>query len=958
MKKFFICTLVFTIFLNLYSVVLNVPEEFSTIQAGIDEATNFDTVLVQPGIYYENIDYCEKEITVMSNYAFSQNVTDIDNTIIDGNQNGSVVTIFTSMDTVSVLDGFSIRNGTGTYETSHYKYRGGGAVVSGNIEFKNLKFYDNNADNGSAIYAYYFVNIDNCKFYNNQATGNGTIDIVPHYPTYFGTSWITNSDFYDNEADFGGGIFCYNYDEFNLVNCNLYNNFAHFNGGGININSGDLNLENTNIYNNVASLKGGGIYGDWVDDISFSSENRCNIYDNSSFSRGEGSDIYLTDFDNDIYVIVDTFTVDIPSDFHCHPISCFTFDILNFNDTIVDADLYVSPDGDNNNSGLTPEEPLQNIHYAQSKIAINQYVPNTIYLADGIYGSDSGENFPIQLYTGTKIVGLGDDVIIDGSDEERIFVANNAYNFHLENLTISNYENNILNIPIGCAIWIYQSNGIFENVNFEDNTLIETDVNATAELIMLQWSSMEMNNCSFQNNDIESSNKYLRLSSSYLTLNNCSFEADETINEGFVIYSVDSNIAVSECIFNDLDAVNCPLLYSENTDLAITNTVFSNIVCDHNGTDIIEIDRGNISFENTSFENVNILVGGNLIKSDNADIAISGCNFIENNINDGSLCYIYDSDVTISNTVVSANNTSDGMQNYCKLIIIENSSGTIEDLELTDNYMYAGLKLMSSDINISKALIANNYNNYNSYAIKAYSTNLILKKSTIANNRDYNSCNQPIMLQGNYAAEITNSILCDNVVEPDRIFCDERDRTSSLEITYSLIGNGYDSALNMGNVYPEIYQNNLEGDPSFVDAENGDLHLAGDSQCIDAGDPNSSFDPDGTIADIGYYYYDQTSNEEESVPVTQLALNNYPNPFNPTTEISFSIPVSGEVALKIFNVKGQLIKEWNMGNKVAGRYSIIWDGKDFQNSSVSSGQYFMQLLNEDNSIMKKMLLLK
>ena len=52
---------------------------------------------------------------------------------------------------------------------------------------------------------------------------------------------------------------------------------------------------------------------------------------------------------------------------------------------------------------------------------------------------------------------------------------------------------------------------------------------------------------------------------------------------------------------------------------------------------------------------------------------------------------------------------------------------------------------------------------------------------------------------------------------------------------------------------------NINADPLFTDLENGDYTLQEDSPCIDAGDPDSPWDPDGTIADMGAYYFHQTS---------------------------------------------------------------------------------------------------
>ena len=82
--------------LNEHLTFLNVPSDFATIQFAIDYAWTADTILVQPGTYYENINFSEKDITVASLFLTTQDTSYISNTIIDGNQNGSVVIINSS----------------------------------------------------------------------------------------------------------------------------------------------------------------------------------------------------------------------------------------------------------------------------------------------------------------------------------------------------------------------------------------------------------------------------------------------------------------------------------------------------------------------------------------------------------------------------------------------------------------------------------------------------------------------------------------------------------------------------------------------------------------------------------------------------------------------------------------------------------------------------------------------
>jgi len=85
---------------------------------------------------------------------------------------------------------------------------------------------------------------------------------------------------------------------------------------------------------------------------------------------------------------------------------------------------------------------------------------------------------------------------------------------------------------------------------------------------------------------------------------------------------------------------------------------------------------------------------------------------------------------------------------------------------------------------------------------------------------------------------------------------------------------------------------------------------------------------------------------------------NYPNPFNPTTQISYSLPNDAYVQLDIFNIRGQKVKTLVDQRQTAGVHDIVWDGTDNTGRSVSSGIYFYRLQAADIVITKKMMLLK
>ena len=107
-----------------------------------------------------------------------------------------------------------------------------------------------------------------------------------------------------------------------------------------------------------------------------------------------------------------------------------------------------------------------------------------------------------------------------------------------------------------------------------------------------------------------------------------------------------------------------------------------------------------------------------------------------------------------------------------------------------------------------------------------------------------------------------------------------------------------------------------------------------------------------------YYLTDYVSNNEYEINnYPNLELSNYPNPFNPSTTISFNLiaKFTEDTELIIYNLKGQKIRKFSIFNYQS---SIEWNGTDKNNQPVASGIYFYKLRSGDIEISRKMLLLK
>jgi hypothetical protein len=265
--------------------IINIPDDYPTIQHGIDFATAGDTILVSDGIYYENINFLgKKPLMVASGFLMDGDTSHISNTIINGSQPvnpdiGSVVTFESGEDTTSVLCGFTITGGTGTMEPSydmrmgggiHIKYAGGkllnnyvrdntvthsGAVAGGGMQlggpvtvipwvvlrgnriFNNKVVSTSNFVGGGGVICYYNLIMENNNISNNEISGHqfvggggmvcygefGPIELRINHNTFTHNKAITDNGAYVNTGT-GGGI---RFDE----NCwgTINNNIISFN---------------------------------------------------------------------------------------------------------------------------------------------------------------------------------------------------------------------------------------------------------------------------------------------------------------------------------------------------------------------------------------------------------------------------------------------------------------------------------------------------------------------------------------------------------------------------------------------------------------------------------------------------------------------------------------------------------------------------------------------------------
>jgi hypothetical protein len=92
--------------------------------------------------------------------------------------------------------------------------------------------------------------------------------------------------------------------------------------------------------------------------------------------------------------------------------------------------------------------------------------------------------------------------------------------------------------------------------------------------------------------------------------------------------------------------------------------------------------------------------------------------------------------------------------------------------------------------------------------------------------------------------------------------------------------------------------------------------------------------------------------------VSNILVQNHPNPFNPQTTIAFSLSTRGRVSLAIYDVNGRIVRTLANETRAAGAYELTWDGRDDDGQAVASGVYFYRLVAPEFTQTKKMVLLK
>jgi len=249
--------IIFTILIAVFSIIsltatiINVPADHATIQAAINISATGDTVLVQPGTYFEDIDFGGSAITVASLFLTTGQETYIEQTIINAGGYGHCVTFDSGENNDSIINGFTATNGGSYYGSGIYCYQNSSPTIS------NMIITDNHGDQGDS-YGGGLCFMSDCEpvcsnlvisnnyanegggiwFHDNSHATMSNIILTGNTSAHGGAMQISYSSpiidhavMFDNNSPFGGAVYVFNYSAPQFINSTIVNNDADYGGG-------------------------------------------------------------------------------------------------------------------------------------------------------------------------------------------------------------------------------------------------------------------------------------------------------------------------------------------------------------------------------------------------------------------------------------------------------------------------------------------------------------------------------------------------------------------------------------------------------------------------------------------------------------------------------------------------------------------------------------------------------
>ena len=424
-----------------------------------------------------------------------------------------------------------------------------------------------------------------------------------------------------------------------------------------------------------------------------------------------------------------------------------------------------------------------------------------------------------NLIEQTLILGTGSECVVKFTNEE----TNDA---KLIGFTISGgsgYDDK------GGGIYCYQSDPTLQNLIVSQNRIeYFSGSYKGGGGIYLEYSAAIIRNVTVKENTvIDNSGGYTCVGGGIFLSSSGNAILENLIIQGNSVISGDNGYGGGVYIQNSNNATltNCVIIenivnvfgankYSRGGGVYLSNSNYSNLEnLTIQGNSVISVDYGH---------------GGGIYLGSNTtleNLTIQGNNIIAANGYGGGI-YLSGDNITLDSLIIIENTITCDYSNGAGLYL-SNTSATVNTSQITGNYGINstkgdGILISGGTLSLTNVTISDNYEDSNGVGIYNWGATV----------------------------SINNSIIWDNNIEL-------QNNTSNLTVLYCDIEGGQNGIINENGAYINWLGDNLDNDPLFEDAANGNYNLRENSPCIDTGSPYTPYDPDNTITDMGAYYYNQ-----------------------------------------------------------------------------------------------------
>ena len=984
LRKLYSFTVIFSF---VFAVTHHIPDQYPTIQEGINIAEQGDTVLVAQGIYYENL-ILEKEITLAS-YAINEelnedwlNSQNIQSTIISGSQTplnskqGSCLIIKDNL-IAPLIFGFTFQDGSGT----------------------SMKINDCGIDkikrSGGAILIFKAYP----KITYNRFINNGTPQIGGGSSSHMLADGGAISHYSDEDVEF---------DEDRL-------RFT-INSSQNRIIPNTMLMQN-NYFDNNSSGDGENFYSHGYDgDIDVSGS----IFENIDCNTSSVNSFVLQSIENKaIYLQNDIIG------------SCVEENIFHIN----------SVDGNDINPG-TETEPFSTIKHALTMVKESSPQVTVLHLQAGVYSrSTNGESFPIVVPDNVHIIGEDSETVFidaesDINDEAAVMIIKEVENVNISNLTLTGgyseghgctgggglllTANDMYNLDAENGERVRSSFPLIEDVIIENNYS-----HNGGGLSFFRVNGPVLNNIIIRNNVASAYGGGIFSYVSTITMTNVTITENENINNtgGGMMLAASQGVFDNMIITNNISGMHGGGIWTNNSGgdgnysegWTMKNSTISGNVSSMFG--------GGINFAWSHPTLINCVIsnnqsswGGGGINGLESGFTIKE-SLVHNNFSYGGgggiLAWGAGADPVIDNCIISDNISG---SNGGGIMLNGVDEATINYTSVIGNSAqeyFGGMYVNDLDESFHNMTFSENSASLGGVVGIGENANIQLKNSIVWSNSvgggNFGSTDGTGSVDFTYS-NIEGGFMGEGNISLDPLFKDVSNNDFTLEIGSPCIdagiadldADGVDDIDDYNGLSPDMgaYETSMAAVNGFT-VFNTPTSIILSWEAIE----NSAFlyyylerstTEDFTENSVGFYintnyYHDSEvdyeteyfyrvsfyadgwsefsetlsmmlewldTNKSDDIPDQFSLHQNYPNPFNPTTQIRYDLPEDAFVNISIYDLMGRMIKSLSNANQTAGYHSLQWDATNNIGESVSAGMYIYTIQAGEYRSTKKMVLLK